>query len=173
MGHHEHRAKAAVRAGCAVVTVSDTRTESDDRSGAAIRDALVRAGHDIVLYQIVPDDRDRISATVRTLAFREEIDAIVLTGGTGVAPRDVTYEALQPLLDRTLDGFGELFRMLSYEQVGAAAMLSRAVAGMVGTTLVFALPGSTAGCTLAVEKLILPELGHAVSLANPGREPRP
>ena len=172
MGHHEHRAKAAVRAGCAVITVSDTRTEADDRSGACIRDALLGAGHEIVVYQIVPDEGDRISSTVRTLAFREEIDAIVLTGGTGLAPRDVTFEALLPLLDRTLDGFGELFRMLSYEQVGAAAMLSRAVAGLVGTTIVFALPGSTAGCELAMGKLILPELGHAVSLANPGRERR-
>jgi len=161
-----------VRVACAVLTVSDTRTEADDKSGACIREHLERAGHDVVVHQIVTDDRERIAATVRTLASREEIDAIVVNGGTGLAPRDVTYEALMPLLDRTLDGFGELFRVLSYEQIGAAAMLSRAIAGQIGATLVFALPGSTGGCELAMEKLIVPELAHAVSLANPSRPPR-
>jgi molybdenum cofactor biosynthesis protein B len=167
VGVEEHKQAAAARVTCAVLTVSDTRTSHTDRSGPVIRRCLESAGHHVAVQTIVPDDRERISSSLRMFADDASIDAVVVSGGTGLAPRDTTYEAVIDLLSRTIDGFGELFRMLSYEQIGAAAMLSRAVAGLVGTTVVFALPGSPAACELALEKLILPELGHAVSLANP------
>ena len=117
--------------------------------------------------EIVHDDRGAIAALVRAGIANPEIDAVILTGGTGVAPRDVTYEAVQDLLEKRLDGFGELFRSLSYEQIGAAAMLSRAIAGIVGQTVIFALPGSSKAVELGVERLIAPELGHVVGLIAP------
>jgi len=155
-----------------VLTVSDTRTEATDRSGRRIRDLLTRQGHTIVEYAIVRDDcetiRQRVTALTRATPplGPPPCRAILVTGGTGVAGRDVTHEAIGSLLDKRLDGFGELFRVLSYEQVGAAAMLSRALAGAVGRCAVFAMPGSPAGVELAMEKLILPQLGHIVSLLD-------
>jgi molybdenum cofactor biosynthesis protein B len=145
---------------CFVLTVSDTRTVETDASGAAIAQALTDAGHDIVGRRIVRDE----PATVREIVRTESRDAevILTTGGTGITSRDSTYEAIAAILDKRLDGFGELFRMLSYQQIGAAAMLSRACAGSIGTTAVFALPGSENAVRLAMEKLILPELGHVV-----------
>ena len=155
---HRKNAPASVR--CFVLTVSDTRTVETDASGAAIAQALTDAGHDIVGRRIVRDE----PATVREIVRTESRDAevILTTGGTGITSRDSTYEAIAAILDKRLDGFGELFRMLSYQQIGAAAMLSRACAGSIGTTAVFALPGSENAVRLAMEKLILPELGHVV-----------
>lgn len=153
-----------------MVTVSDTRTPDDDRSGDAVAAALEGASHTIAWRRIVPDESSAITAEVGRACDAADVDAIVLTGGTGIAPRDVTYEAVGAVLDKRLDGFGELFRMISYEEIGPAAMLSRAVAGTVGSTIVFAIPGSTGGCRTAMEKLILPEIAHMVSLANPGKE---
>jgi molybdenum cofactor biosynthesis protein B len=155
---HRNNAPASVR--CFVLTVSDTRTVETDASGAAIAQALTDAGHDIVGRRIVRDE----PATVREIVRTESRDAEVnlTTGGTGITSRDSTYEAIAAILDKRLDGFGELFRMLSYQQIGAAAMLSRACAGSIGTTAVFALPGSENAVRLAMEKLILPELGHVV-----------
>src|SRR5262245_23309741 len=130
MSVEAHRAHGKRAVACALLTVSDTRTLETDTSGAMARDLLVQAGHRIVEHVILPDEPARVRAQVEGWLAQAEIDAVVVNGGTGLAPRDTTYEAIAGLLDKRLDGFGELFRMLSYEQIGAAAMLSRAVAGV-------------------------------------------
>lgn len=152
---------------CAVLTVSDTRTEQTDGSGRRIRELLEGDGHTVIAREIVKDRLDEIRRCVTALTQAGACRAILITGGTGVAARDVTCEAIDALLDKRLDGFGELFRMLSYEQIGAAAMLSRAVAGTLGRCVVYVMPGSPAAVELAMEKLILPQLGHIVSLLDP------
>ena len=144
------------------VTVSDTRTEADDTSGKALREEL--SSFEIVRHVIVPDEPERIVPVLHE-AF-PEADAVVLTGGTGIAPRDRTYEAVTAMFDKTLDGFGEAFRRLSWDQIGPRAMLSRATAGVVGKCLVFALPGSEKAVRLGAKELIAPVLAHAVDLAN-------
>ena len=143
-----------------VLTVSDTRTPETDRSGSAARRMLEEAGHRVADYRIVPDEPDEVRRTVEEWLSRPECDGVIVSGGTGVAARDRTYEALSGVLEQKLDGFGELFRMLSWEQVGSAEMLSRAVGGIASGKLLFCLPGSPAAVTLAMERLILPELGH-------------
>lgn len=158
---HKHSAPASI--GCAVVTISDTRDEQSDTSGALLKERLREAGHRIESYQIVRDDRERIEAAVRELINDVGVEAVLLSGGTGISPRDVTIEAIRSLLEKELPGFGELFRSLSYEEIGPAAMLSRAFAGIVSGRIIFALPGSSNGVQLALEKLILPELGHLIS----------
>jgi molybdenum cofactor biosynthesis protein B len=155
---HRKDAPASVR--CFVLTISDTRTMETDTSGFAISEALTSAGHEVVGRRIVRDDPDQVGEIVRAEAGK--VGAILTTGGTGITARDSTYEAISRLLDKRLDGFGELFRMLSYEQIGAAAMLSRACAGSIGRTAIFALPGSEHAVRLAMDKLILPEIGHVV-----------
>ena len=160
----EHRDAAAelppVRV--AVVTISDTRTPANDHSGSLLQERLAAAGHGICDYRIVPDEPARIEPLLRDWCARADCDAVILNGGTGIATRDRTYDVVAALLDKTLPGFGEIFRILSYEEVGAAAMLSRAVAGVCEGTLLFSLPGSTNAVRLALEKLILPELAHLV-----------
>ena len=143
-----------------MLTISDTRTSSTDASGDAIADALTSAGHSVVSRQIVRDDPGAVRDWVSAAA--SDVSVIVTTGGTGITSRDSTYEAIVALLDKRLDGFGELFRMLSYEQIGSAAMLSRACAGTIAATAVFALPGAKRAVELAMDKLILPEIGHVV-----------
>jgi molybdopterin adenylyltransferase len=154
---HRKDAPASVR--CFVLTISDTRTPASDASGDAIAHALESAGHSIDGRRIVKDDPDAVRAAVQDALAA---DVVITTGGTGLASRDGTYEALSAIFDKTIDGFGELFRMLSYQQVGSAAMLSRACAGSIGRTAVFALPGAENAVRLAVDKLILPEIGHVV-----------
>ena len=144
----------------ALLTVSDTRTPEDDRSGQLARSLLEDAGHRVVDYRILPDEPARIARCVEEWLGRDDCEGVVVNGGTGISSRDRTYEALSALLQRRLDGFGELFRMLSFEQVGSAAMLSRAVAGVARGKLVFSLPGSTAAFELAMRRLIVPDLGH-------------
>jgi molybdenum cofactor biosynthesis protein B len=146
----------------AVLTISDTRDESRDTSGRWIQDALREAGHDVVDSAVVRDEPDAIVQRVLSWADRADVDAVISTGGTGIAPRDRTAEALAGIFERTLDGFGELFRMLSYHEIGSAAMLSRATAGTVSGMPVFALPGSRNAVRLAMERLILPEISHVV-----------
>lgn len=162
----QHRSEAPKCVRCAVLTVSDTRTLADDLGGQTAVDLLESGGHAVLHRQIVRDEPEQIRGAVAALAGREDIDAILLTGGTGLGGRDQTFEAISGLLTKTLPGFGELFRMLSYEEIGAAAMLSRAAGGLVGRTVVLAIPGSPAGVRLALEKLILPELGHLVREAR-------
>jgi molybdenum cofactor biosynthesis protein B len=163
---HEHRAAGQQAVGCALLTVSDTRTSETDGSGRRMRELLEGAGHRVEAYAVVPDDPVRVRAHVEGL-LQARHQLIVTSGGTGIAPRDTTYEAVASLLEKRLDGFGELFRWLSYEQIGSAAMLSRAVAGVARQSVVAVLPGSTAAVELALERLILPELGHMVSLVRP------
>jgi molybdopterin adenylyltransferase len=148
---------------CAVVTVSDTRTRETDKGGPLIVERLQSAGHSISSHEILPDDSARITARVQELCVIG-CEAIVLTGGTGIAARDTTYEALLPLVEKRLDGFAELFHLLSFENIGPTAMLSRALAGTHGRTLIFSLPGSPKAVQLAMDRLILPVLPHAVAL---------
>lgn len=156
----KHRERGPRKVGIAIVTVSDTRTPETDASGAAIRSLCERAGHAIVEYRIVPDEPDLVSSLLRALLNRPDTDAMILNGGTGISSRDRTFEAVSVLLERRLDGFGELFRHLSFQEIGPAAMLSRAVAGVASGRIVFSLPGSERAVRLALERLILPELGH-------------
>jgi len=172
VGVAEHKAAGPRSVGCAVVTVSDTRSPASDTSGALLKARLEAGGHRILSYEILADEPAKIRDRVRALADTG-VEAVLLSGGTGIAPRDTTYEAIVGILDRRLDGFGELFRALSYQEIGAAAMLSRAVAGTLGSTIVFAMPGSTAACELALERLVLPELGHMVGLMHPPRQEKP
>jgi molybdenum cofactor biosynthesis protein B len=167
--HHAHRRAAPERVSVCVITVSDTRTLETDTGGASVEELLVAAGHPVLSRSIVPDDAGAIAGALRAALGREGVDAVVLTGGTGVAPRDVTPEAVEPLLDRVLPGFGELFRMLSYQQIGSAALLSRALAGLASGRVVFVLPGSRGAVQLAMEKLVLPELGHLLAEARKAR----
>lgn len=158
----DHREEAPASVNVAVLTMSDTRTEDDDRSGQLIRTNLAWRGHEIAAYAIVPDDPERIEQQLTAWLADDAVDAIITNGGTGISARDSTYEVVAGMLEKRLDGFGEIFRMLSWQEIGAAAMLSRAVAGSVGSKVVFSLPGSSNAVRLAMEKLIGPELGHAV-----------
>jgi len=165
MGHQEHEQRAhaevprSIR--CGVITISDTRTPETDTSGAAIRALLEAAGHTVIRYQLVKDEPDAIAALVRELCDGG-CQVILTNGGTGTARRDSTFEAIDALIEQRLPGFGELFRMLSYADIGPAAMLSRAAAGIVGGALVFCMPGSTGAVRLALEQLIIPQLPHLI-----------
>jgi molybdopterin adenylyltransferase len=165
----EHRRQGPGRLGFGILTVSSSRTLADDASGDVAERAIVAAGHRLVERLVVPDDTAAIQGAVRALLAHHEIDAVVLDGGTGVSPGDLTPEAVRPLLDREIEGFGELFRMLSYRQIGAAAMLSRALAGVVRDKAVFALPGSPKAVQLGLEELVLPEVAHLLGQARRAR----
>jgi molybdenum cofactor biosynthesis protein B len=145
---------------CFVLTISDSRTAATDTSGDAIVELMKAAGHDVVGRAIVRDDPGAVRNAVQS--NDTAADVIITTGGTGITARDSTYEAITSLIDKQLDGFGELFRMLSFAEIGSAAMLSRACAGTIGRTAIFSLPGSEHAVRLAVSKLILPEVGHVV-----------
>jgi len=162
---HHHRKSAVAQVPTAVITVSDTRTLETDTGGARIAELLGTGGHPVVERNIVKDEPTAIASALRALLARDDVRAVILTGGTGVAPRDVTPEAVEPLLDRLVPGFGELFRALSYEEIGSAALLSRALAGLASGRVVFVLPGSRGAVELAMQKLILPELGHLAAEA--------
>ena len=162
----EHKAAAPPSIHCFIVTVSDTRTLENDSSGQTISELLTAAGHIVTGRAIVRDDPELVQSVVgRHLADRG-VQVLITSGGTGITSRDSTYEAISTLLEKRLDGFGELFRMLSYQEIGPAAMMTRACAGLVARRIVIALPGSPAAVRLAMEKLILPELGHLVQQAS-------
>lgn len=161
MSHLEHKKEALKNLKCGVITISDTRTEEDDGSGKIIRELLGGDGHEVISYSIVMDDTGSIMSAVEDALG--QADVVICNGGTGISPRDVTIETLRPLLSRTVEGFGEIFRTLSYAEIGSSAMLSRAVAGAVGKNLLFCVPGSPNAVRLAMEKLILPEMGHMLS----------
>ena len=156
----EHKAHAPASVGCFVLTISDSKTPETDTSGALIRELVSAAGHRVTGHAIVKDEPDQVAAVIRSGCAAPSVEAFILTGGTGITSRDSTYEAIEALLDKRLAGFGELFRMLSYQEVGAAAMLSRAQGGVVQGRVLFSLPGSPNACRLALEKLIIPELPH-------------
>jgi len=164
MDQHAHHGQVLESVACAVVTVSDTRTPETDRSGTWLRERLAVAGHPIVNYRIIRDEPREIREHMLALCESNACTAILITGGTGLTSRDNTYEAVSQLLEKSLDGFGELFRMLSFAEIGAAAMLSRAVAGIRGRSAVFLMPGSPAAVQLAFDRLILPQLGHVAWL---------
>lgn len=147
---------------CAVLTISDTRTPETDKSGQLMQQLLLEAGHEIVEYAVLKDDPQAIQTLIYEWRDRTDIDTILLNGGTGIAPRDTTYEAIANLLQKQLPGFGELFRSLSYQEIGSRAMASRAIAGVYGRLLIFSLPGSSNAVRLGMETLILPELSHLV-----------
>jgi molybdenum cofactor biosynthesis protein B len=159
-----HRDRDFIVINCAVITVSDTRTPETDKSGQLLQALLQQAGHRIGAYVIIPDEPTQIEQQLTQLCDHSDIDAIVFNGGTGIAPRDTTYDALAGLLEKTLPGFGEIFRYLSYQEIGSRAIASRATAGVYRQKLVFSLPGSSGAVKLALEKLILPELIHLVQL---------
>lgn len=162
MADKEHLKEGPRQVGCAVITVSDTRDEASDKSGQLIRELLEAQGHQIVHYIVIKDVPLQIKGELAMQVQRSSCQAIILNGGTGIAPRDHTYDTVAPLLDKRLDGFGEIFRFLSYQEIGSGAILSRAVAGTYQGRVLFSLPGSTGAVRLAMEKLILPELGHMV-----------
>ena len=163
MSLESHRAESPVRIGFAVLTFSDTRDESSDRGGAFLVESLEGAGHRVVRRSLHPDEPERIEAAVRDAVADPEVELVLTTGGTGVAPRDATYPTLKRVLDSEIPGFGELFRWLSHREIGSATMLSRAIGGLLGGKTVLALPGSPKALRLAMEEIVLPEAGHLVS----------
>jgi molybdenum cofactor biosynthesis protein B len=159
MSHHQHRAEAPTTVRFGVITASDTRGEAEDESGRFLREAIAAAGHGLACYAVVRDEPEAIRAALRQAAAAGA-EVVVVNGGTGIAGRDRTYEAVSGLLEKRLDGFGELFRMLSFAEIGSAAMLSRAVAGTWAGRILFSVPGSLAAVRLAWERLVAPEAGH-------------
>ena len=166
MSHLEHKQQAPPSVCCYIITVSDTRTLETDTGGRAAADLLAAAGHDVVGRTIVRDDPEMVRGEIERQLANPGVQVIITTGGTGITSRDSTYEAVSALLEKRLDGFGELFRMLSYQEIGASAMMSRACAGLVRGRIVVALPGSEGAVRLAMERLVIPELGHLVREAS-------
>ncbi len=160
--HHKHKVVPTVA--CAVLTISDTRTAETDTGGSLIEELLTASGHRVHCRKIVKDEPEQVRRILEQLRDEPACDVVLLTGGTGIASRDTTYEAVVSLLDKRLDGFGELFRSISHQRIGPAAMLSRATAGVMHKTAVFSMPGSPAAVELAMKELILPELTHIVCL---------
>lgn len=162
MSVHEHKRQARTNLKVGVITASDTRTPETDESGKIVRTLFEAAGHEVCYYEILPDEREKIAvAIVNNLP---NLDAIIINGGTGISARDGSAEVVKSLLDKELEGFGEIFRMLSFNEIGSAAIMSRAIAGVRRGKFLAALPGSPDACRLAMEKLIIPEIGHIVSL---------
>jgi molybdopterin adenylyltransferase len=162
----EHRAAAETALQVAVVTVSDTRTAETDTSGARVAELATAAGHSVVHRALVPDEPARLGPLLRELAGLVDLHAILVTGGTGISARDQTFETVSSLITKPIPGFGELFRMLSYAEIGPACMLSRAVGGLIDRVAIFVMPGSRAAVELAMSKIILPELPHLLREAR-------
>jgi len=166
MSTADHRREAPASVAVHIVTVSDTRTLETDSSGRVIADLLGGAGHVVHGRTVLKDEPADVAARVTALVADPAVDAIITTGGTGITSRDSTFEAVDALLEKRLAGFGELFRMLSYQEIGSAAMMSRASAGLASGKIVVSLPGSEAAVRLAMERLLIPELGHLVQQAS-------
>ena len=161
----EHK-KDSLSVNVMVLTISDTRTEETDKSGQKMKELLKQHNHQVIAYEIVKDDKEEIEQVLLKGCRNPQIQVILTNGGTGLANRDVTFDILQQIIEKPILGFGELFRMLSYEEIGSATMLSRAMAGIAQQTVIFSVPGSTGAVSLAMEKLILPELAHIVREIN-------
>jgi molybdopterin adenylyltransferase len=157
---HEHKEQAPRQAGCVVITCSDTRTPESDTSGYRIMHLLKDAGHQVLSYQLVKDEPSKIKAAIKKAIKSKKVQVIIINGGTGIAKRDSTFEAVEFLLEKELDGFGEVFRALTYQEIGSPAIMTRATAGTYKGRILFSIPGSDNAVRLAMEKLILPELGH-------------
>ncbi len=161
MGAEDHREKAGHGSvSVAIVTVSDTRTPETDLNRQYIEQRMTELGHKVAAYRLIKDEPDQVAAALDELVSLDDVRIVLFNGGTGIAPRDTTYDVISRKLEKPLPGFGELFRMLSYQEVGAAAMLSRATAGVYRQTLIVSMPGSTNAVQVAMEKLILPEINH-------------
>lgn len=164
--HEDHKAQGPATVRCAVITVSDTRKLEDDTGGQAVIVRLTAAGHAIVAREIIPDEPDRMRPLLLAFQEHDDLDVILMTGGTGISSRDQTYETVTSLLEKPLPGYGEIFRMLSYQEIGPAAILSRAVGGLLGRKVLLTMPGSPAAVRLAMDKIIIPELPHLVREAR-------
>ena len=162
MGLKEHKKSAPKRVKVGIITVSTTRSLKDDKSGQWMNKRAGKEGHEVIFHQVVPDDMETIRQTVIDVIQTHEPDALLLTGGTGISRKDITIEAIQPMFDKELTAFGPLFAQLSFEEIDSAALLSRAVAGVIGNTILFCMPGSQKACELACKAVIFPELGHLV-----------
>jgi molybdenum cofactor biosynthesis protein B len=160
--HHEHKSHAPSSIGCVVITCSDTRTPDTDTSGYRIMHMLKDSGHTVVAYHVVKDEPSKIKAKIKSALTNKKVRAIIINGGTGIARRDSTFEAVDRMLEKRLDGFGEVFRYLTYLEIGSPAIMSRATAGIIKGRVLFSTPGSENAVRLAMERLILPELGHLV-----------
>ncbi len=166
MGYHEHRHLSPKNVGCAVVTISDSRSEEEDESGQLIQRRLRDHGHIVADYRLLKNDAAAIRATITELVGRDDVQVIITSGGTGISQRDVTVDTVEPMLEKKLDGFGELFRQLTHQEIGTGSILSRATGGVIGGTVVLSIPGSAGAVRLAMDKVILPELGHLVREAT-------
>jgi len=166
MSYHEHKRLSVEYVKCAVITTSDSRTALNDDSGAYIKRRLVEAGHAVTHYDILKNDPVVLRDEIKSLITDNDVQVIVTTGGTGLSKKDVTVDTVQALLDKELEGFGELFRTLSYQEIGVGAIMSRALAGVANTRVIICIPGSLGAVTLAMEKIILPEIGHLVREAT-------
>ncbi len=166
MSYQEHKQKAPQSVSCAVLTISDTRTERDDESGRLIKQKLGENGHRVMSYSILRNEADSIEKKIYELLGHEELQVIITSGGTGASHRDITVETISPILEKKLDGFGELFRSLTYQEIGTVSIMSRAIAGVVEGKVILCLPGSLGAANLAMDKIILPEIGHMVREAT-------
>ena len=162
MSYKEHKREAPQSVNCAVITISDSRTEQDDESGKLLRQKLSQNGHRVISYSILKDEPEAIKQKINELLSQEELQVIITSGGTGISHRDITVETVDSILEKKLDGFGELFRSLSYQEIGTASIMSRAIAGVVEGKVIICLPGSLGAVKLAMDKIILPEIGHLV-----------
>jgi molybdenum cofactor biosynthesis protein B len=166
MGYHQHKEASPKNITCAVITVSDSRTEETDESGKFLKERMAAAGHQITFYTLLKNDPDAIRKTMASLLTQTGLQVIITTGGTGASHRDVTIETITPMLEKKLDGFGELFRYLTYQEIGTTSVMSRAMSGIIQGKVIINLPGSLNAVTLATEKIILPEVGHMVREAT-------
>ncbi len=166
MSYQEHKQKSPQSVNCAVLIISDSRTEDTDESGKLLKQRLSQNGHRVMAYSILKNDADVIRKKMGELLGQEELQVIITSGGTGVSHRDVTIETVTPLLEKKMDGFGELFRSLSYQEIGTGSVMSRAIAGVAEGKIVICIPGSLGAASLAIDKIILPEIGHMVREAT-------
>lgn len=166
MGYHEHKEHSVQSVTCAVITTSDSRTERDDESGKLIKQRLTDNGHKVAYYTILKNEANTIKQKVEELLQTDNIQVIITGGGTGLSKRDVTVNTIAPMLEKQLDGFGELFRQLTYQEIGTGSIMSRALAGVINSKVIICIPGSLGAATLAMDKIILPEIGHLVREAT-------
>lgn len=166
MGYQEHKHEAPQSVSCAVIIISDSRTERDDESGKLIKQRLSENGHRVMAYAILKNDAGAIRKKIQELLGQDELQVVIASGGTGVSHRDVTVDTIESILEKKLDGFGELFRLLTYQEIGTGSIMSRATAGVAKGKVILCLPGSLGAVTLAMDKIILPEIGHLVREAT-------
>jgi molybdenum cofactor biosynthesis protein B len=166
MSYKEHKDKSPKTVTCAVLIISDSRTEDTDESGKLIKQRLSENGHRVLAYAILKNDADTIRGKMEELLGQEELQVIITSGGTGASHRDVTVETVSPILEKKLDGFGELFRSLSYQEIGTASIMSRAIAGIARDKIIICIPGSLGAAELSIDKIILPEIGHMIREAT-------